>query len=298
MRAFKGLDPTSLRAFQFAAVAGNFTEAARQAGLTQSGISQHVAKLEEELGVTLFYRTGKRVSATPHARRLLSFIDASSDQMDQLLEEFQVQERKLLGRVTYAMPDSCLMTPHFQMLLDRRGEFSELDLRVEIAHTEQVLELLLAAEVDFGFVTRERTHPALAYREFAREEYVLVGRVPVGEEFWLEPFVSYPGMDTIFESWKQLHFPHLKVTRDGLRIRGEINDLAGAITMVRNGVGISVFPRHCVERELTSGALQVLAGKKGRQFPIWIVQRKDVIPSARVRKVLDVFWEMVEKGDS
>jgi DNA-binding transcriptional LysR family regulator len=304
MRDFSTLDPTSLRAFRFAANIGHFTEAAKKAGLTQSGISQHVSKLETELGVKLFLRTGKSISLTPEGKRLVQFVEHYADQVDQLRNEFEHRIRQPKGLVSYAMPNSCLMTPHFQMLLDKRKSFSGVDLQVTIIDSDGVIQKLMDGAIDFGFVTKQRKHPVLNYAEFAREEYVLAADKSYKKilihpkELKDQNFVKYPGMDVLFECWKSIQFPKSSISADELQYRGEINDLQGAITMVKNGVGLSVFPKHCIQNELNSGEMISFPGnlEKCREaFPIWIVSRNDVTQSVRVRKVIDAFWEMVHK---
>ncbi|HVV46870.1 MAG TPA: LysR family transcriptional regulator, partial [Bryobacteraceae bacterium] len=56
----------------FAAVAENlsFTKAADVTFLTQSAVSHQVARLEQNLGVTLFEREGRSVKLTPAGRAL------------------------------------------------------------------------------------------------------------------------------------------------------------------------------------------------------------------------------------
>ena len=49
----------------------SFTAAAAREGATQSGVSQHIGKLEELLGVRLFTRSKASISATPAGGRLL-----------------------------------------------------------------------------------------------------------------------------------------------------------------------------------------------------------------------------------
>jgi len=304
MRDFSGLDPISLRAFRFAAHYRHFTEAAKKAGLTQSGISQHVSKLESDLGVKLFFRNGKTVSITPEGKRLVQFIEVFADQMDQLRNELDNQQRQLKGKVAYSMPNSCLMTPHFQMLLDKRKSFPDIELQVGIAPSEDVIQKLIDGIIDFGFVTKQRIHPSLDYHEFAKEEYVLAAKfsekkcLRLSSELAEKAFVKYPGMGVLFENWKRVYFPKYSLSAEELCYRGEIDDLVGAIIMVKNGVGMSVFPKHCIQKELDLGNLRSYPEnreKASEAFPIWLVYRNDIILSARVRKVIDSFWEMVKK---
>jgi len=55
----------ALRAFEAAARHENFSRAAEEIHVTHGAISHQVRALEEELGVALFVRHGKRIAITP-----------------------------------------------------------------------------------------------------------------------------------------------------------------------------------------------------------------------------------------
>lgn len=61
----------TLQAFEASARLGNFTAAARELDSTQSAISQHIRRLEQDLGVTLFYRQYRGVRLTETGEQLL-----------------------------------------------------------------------------------------------------------------------------------------------------------------------------------------------------------------------------------
>ncbi|GGO79010.1 transcriptional regulator [Marinobacterium nitratireducens] len=61
----------TLQAFEAAARLGNFTAAARELDSTQSAISQHIRRLEQDLGVPLFHRQYRGVRLTESGGRLL-----------------------------------------------------------------------------------------------------------------------------------------------------------------------------------------------------------------------------------
>jgi LysR family glycine cleavage system transcriptional activator len=58
----------ALRAFEAAARHENFSRAAEEIHVTHGAISHQVRSLEEELGVLLFTRHGKRIAITPRLR--------------------------------------------------------------------------------------------------------------------------------------------------------------------------------------------------------------------------------------
>lgn len=61
---------TALRAFEAAARHGNFSRAAEEIHVTHGAVSHQIRALEEDLGVALFARNGKRVSLTAEGQQL------------------------------------------------------------------------------------------------------------------------------------------------------------------------------------------------------------------------------------
>jgi DNA-binding transcriptional LysR family regulator len=292
MRDFDALDSGSFRPFYFAAETLNFTEAARRAGLTQSGISQHVAKMEQQIGVPLFLRVNKRVILTDAGKRLKAHIERYLDDVASLKDTLRQGQAVLKGIVSYAMPASCLMTPHFPLLLARREKsFPGVELRVTICPTPEVIDRLLAGEIDFGFVTKHTGHPALRFIHFCQEEYVLISRDKLRFDALTElRMLDHPGADVLFEHWRAKHLPKSKLQWQSLNLVGRINSLEGVIKMVEGGLGATIIPRHCI-----AGKRLFEYGGKRSLNDIHIATRaQDRLPR-RVQTVIDTFLAMMKK---
>lgn len=67
------LDDFRLRVFATVARCGGFTAAARELGVSQPAVSQHVAELEKELGCALLLRSREGITLTPEGERLLGY---------------------------------------------------------------------------------------------------------------------------------------------------------------------------------------------------------------------------------
>ena len=63
-----------LKTFQAVADASSFTRAAAELGYVQSAVTTHVKALEEELGVKLFDRLGRRIALTAAGRELRPYV--------------------------------------------------------------------------------------------------------------------------------------------------------------------------------------------------------------------------------
>ena len=78
---------------------GNFSRAAEALNYTQSGISQMMAGLEEELGVQLFARIKKGVILTDNGKRLLPYVQEMVNQKDKLRQAAFNINNKVEGKL-------------------------------------------------------------------------------------------------------------------------------------------------------------------------------------------------------
>jgi DNA-binding transcriptional LysR family regulator len=302
MRDFNRLDAGAFRGFYYAAETLNFTVAAQRAGMTQSGVSQHISKLETQLGVPLFLRVGRKVILTDAGKKLKDYIEQYLDQQELLAESVSTGHTALKGRVNYAMPASCLMTPHFPILLrERRKRFPELELNVTLCPSDEVIEKLLDGEIEFGFVTKKTQHLDIHFTPFCPEEYVLIADRAealdgiTSDSLKASNFVAHPGVEVLFSYWVGYHFPRAKNLHWGaLKVVGQMNSLQGAIHMVEASVGLTVIPRHCVDDLIAKNRVYEYRGtvKKPLQNMIYIITLANAQLPRRVRAVLDVFLTM------
>ena len=97
------LDTDQLRSFLAIVDSGSFTKAAERVHKTQSAVSMHIRRLEEQLGCTLFVKHGRGARLTDEGERLIEFarrivqVEAGA---------FAALSRKgLRGAVRLGMPD-------------------------------------------------------------------------------------------------------------------------------------------------------------------------------------------------
>lgn len=298
---FLRLDPRYFKAFVAACEYENFSLAANHAAMTQSGISQHISKLEEQLGVSLFMRSSKSTVPTDAGKTLLNYIRTYNDSIASLMDTMHKERNVVEGLVSYAMPPSCLLSPHFPMLLERRREHPALELKVELLPNEQILPLVIDGKIDFGFVTEKVEHPLLNYVKFCDEEYILVGADKHEVEglntdnLLQSRYIDYPGMGVYFNYWINHFLPDSENISDrSLHHAGAMNSIEGAIHMVVGSLGISVFPRHCVQQYVDEGKLFVYQNPdKGELLnTIHIVSRNHPELPTRVKTVIQWFMDM------
>ena len=141
----------------------NLTSVAKALHTSQPGVSRQIRELEEELGVDIFVRAGKRlIGLTPPGDTVLPIIERMLQEADNLKragEEFQAQGRGTLviaathSQARYALPPA---------VRDFSAMHPEVSLRLHQGSPKQVAELLLSGEADIGVATEALTeYPGL-----------------------------------------------------------------------------------------------------------------------------------------
>src|SRR4051794_41602866 len=84
---------SALPYLEAAARLGSFSAAARELNATQPAVSHHIARLEAELGVSLFVRGHRGAVLTPEARQLVLAVQQGFDGIAQAAGELRRRQQ-------------------------------------------------------------------------------------------------------------------------------------------------------------------------------------------------------------
>lgn len=150
----------AIAAFVLAAELGSFSAAARRLGKRQSTISETIANLEIDLGVTLFERGGRQPQLTAAGQRLLPAARQTLAAQDSLQLEAQLLAGGLEPRLTLVLSDT-FHTGDFEAMLSEFAErFPTLELECLVGEQEDVLALLQSGRAQLGLLTALAGYPA------------------------------------------------------------------------------------------------------------------------------------------
>ncbi len=162
--------PTDLTAFARSVEKGGFSSAARDLGLTPSGISKLVTRLEDRLGVRLLNRTTRRLSLTPEGeaffhrvQRILADIEEAETEISRFRERPQGKLRVNVGTAFGA-----------HQLVPALPEFLALypEIEVEITMTDRVVDLVEEG-ADLGIRSGNLRDSSLVARKICDMERVI-----------------------------------------------------------------------------------------------------------------------------
>ncbi len=159
------LDTDQLRSFLAIVDTGSFTRAGERVNKTQSAVSMHVRRLEEQLGCALFVKQGRAAKLTNEGERLIEF---ARRMMQVEAGAMAALSRKgLRGAVRLGIPDDYAES----FLADILTSFNRRHPLVEVAvNCENSVELgaqVHAGAIDIALVT---DHEGLQGFELIREE--------------------------------------------------------------------------------------------------------------------------------
>lgn len=133
----------------------NLTEVAQALNTSQPGVSRQIRELEEELGIEIFERSGKRLTGlTPLGRAVLPYVErmlVDAENLQRVSEEFTQGDAGTLAvaathsQARYALPTA---------VRDFRTTHPHVSLELRQGSPHQVAQMLLAGEADIGIATR------------------------------------------------------------------------------------------------------------------------------------------------
>lgn len=242
----RNLDLDLLRCFVTIAETGSFTRAGERLGRTQSAVSLQIKRLEDQIGRAVLERTPRSLKLTAEGERLLG----SARQLLRLNDAAiaQLFEPDIAGNVRIGVPED-FATAHLPSVLSSFAAAHPLvELEVTCDLTLNLLESFNSGKFDLVLVKRQPgTGPSEGVRVW-REPLVWAARDRLAAaDLERVPLVVSPepcvyrkrateALDAVGRPW---------------RVAYTSTSLAGSLSAVRAGLGITVLPREMVPPELT-----------------------------------------------
>lgn len=132
----------------------NLTEAARALHTSQPGVSKQIRELEDELGVEIFVRHGRRFTGlTPPGRELLTVIERillEADNLKRVGENYAAEDS---GRLTIATTHTQARYALPPVVAAFRERFPKVRLALQQGNPTAVARWVISGEADIGIAT-------------------------------------------------------------------------------------------------------------------------------------------------
>ncbi len=174
--------PPEIRLFVAAFEERSFTAAAKRENATQSGVSQHIRKLEDRFGVRLFARNSGAIVPTPAGeafyRECVTVLRAHASAIQALRSFGQSLEGEIVVGLMPSMT-RCALAPSLARFM---ALHPNVKVQIVEAYSGVLTERVRAGELEFAVVPAGLTGPGVRSRFFCRTPEVLVAGASRGLE--------------------------------------------------------------------------------------------------------------------
>ncbi|MFT8978362.1 LysR family transcriptional regulator [Gluconobacter oxydans] len=229
------LDPFHLQSFLAVAETLHFTSAAQSQGVSQSTISQHVSRLEEQLGTRLLARSTKSVRLTEDGTALIGLARQLLQCEDSILSRFRQETPR--GTIRLGVTEDLLLTRFPEILGTFRASHPSLQITMTVGLSAYLARLLDQGELDVwcGMRRTTETRGQKLWTEDMR------WYAPAGTEFPAEqsiPLVTFPDGSVT----RRLAIETLNKAGRAWHLAFTSGSLGALLAAVRAGYGVTPQP--------------------------------------------------------
>lgn len=231
----------ALKTFQAVVEEGGILAASKKLNTVQSNVTGRIQKLEEELGIPLFFRKGRTLELAPSGRVLLDYARRM------LLLERQTaaavrQAGEHVGELRIGAMETFAAIHLPAALKVVRSKHPKLELRVYTDTSAMLAEKVLAHKLDCAFIAGPIVHPELNFELVATEELVQIHAV--GTDPVQLPLILFRE-GCAYRSRAQAR---QRMIGHPVADAMEFGTLEGILGCVAVGLGWTLMPRRVVEQ--------------------------------------------------
>lgn len=300
----------SLLIFAEVAQRGSFSKAAHHLGLSKSAVSQHISRLESQMGLQLLSRNTRGMALTANGVKLLSRSELLKDQVDLAFQELASAEQSPSGIFSITFPhllEKDVVTPALSQLCQ---EFPRIELRLLV--TDEPLDLI-----------QDNLDVALYGGEMRDSGYRALPIGTLSEIFCCSPgYIQRCGSPESPEALQQHRWistnwqkPSLTLYPDPLNSDrakappeqtiqlhpfARTNSLSFAVEMAKQDMGFVLLPEIASQALIRKGQLsRILKKYQGQKWPFYFVhpfQGEKPIHVARFYQLIKHFFAKAKSG--
>lgn len=166
-----------LEYFKTIAETENFTTASNLLSVTQPALSKSISKLEEELKVPLFEKSGRNIKLTAYGKIFLSHTNIALSEIEKGIQKLQDMTNP--NTETISISSTSSVGTYFMPLLISEFLNTYPDTKFKFSHQSiyNIVSDLKTGKIDLGFyqnIDKFDNYPEIESIPIKREEYVLI----------------------------------------------------------------------------------------------------------------------------
>jgi DNA-binding transcriptional LysR family regulator len=256
------MDTGHIEAFIYVALTGSFSKAGEMLFLTQPTISSRIKSLENDIGYSLFERSGKNVALNEAGKTFLPFAKQILQGMQEgklsvhrstVTTEGELQLSSVMSVANYFLPS---------VVKEFNQKYPKVKLGIHTRHSHQVLDMVLHHEVPIG-IARSIDHPEIKSIRLIQDDMVLV--VYPNHPFSRKTIISIADVANeplILFNRGSLDRTLIHSVFDKNKLEPnvvmEVDSIEAAKQMVKQEIGLAILSRLTLNEEINHGYLKTI----------------------------------------
>ena len=262
---------------------GSLTKAGEKLGLTQSAVSHAIASLESECGFSILNRGRSGIQLTSNGERILKYIREILKWNEEMVQEIANINGLEVGTVRIGTISSVSIHWLPEIMKKFNENYPAIEIKLMEGDYDDVEHWISTGLVDFGFVSL----PTLQHFEVMtlkkdRMLCVLSDAHPLAEQ--KEISFEMINEEPLIKSKKGSDNDLIRILKENNitpNIKFELADDQAIISMVENGMGISILPEMVLHRVPNNVRILKLEGESYRTLGIATTSFKSLAPATK-----------------
>ncbi len=238
-----------LETFSVVARLCSFSKAAEALHLTQPAVSIQIKHITDTIGLPLFVQTGRDIALTSAGDELLTTVRS----LDDVWSRFESAVDELKGLKRGKLRVALVTTAKYflpRMLGDFCQHYPAIDIELEIANREKIVERLRSNQDDLYVMSYPPDDLDITTHPFLDNEYVVLAPAAhwaVGKRLKFTDLVGEPFLLREVGSGSR-HIVDQYLLANGLhpKVRLSMASNEAILALVASGMGLSVLSRHAL----------------------------------------------------
>lgn len=290
----------TLHGFIVVAETGSFRKAADALHRSQSALSMQIKQLEDQLNVSLFHRTTRRVELTSEGRQLLNHAQRALSELDSGLQQIRGAADIRSGTISMGCVPSVAATLLPTVLLLFQREYPEIKIHLRELPYQELLEAIRKMDIDFGIGPFVDHMGDCDFRPIFHEPILALMR----EKFWknqaneisLEELTELPILINSTSAALRGHLDRELAARGlKLNVMFEVLHVQTLVAFANLGLGVAFLPQVTIPYPLAPGMRRLAIVEPNLERTVGLISLKGQSTSPATGKLVGLVIEEFRK---